>query len=102
MKKHESDPSGDENKPTGSTRAQPDAIDNDVPPIPLIGHQSNRQVGYRDTLERVVCVIELLAEMDYGTGLSPKAETGLYWVQMMLIESLNYVSQALETETRAE
>ena len=71
-----------------------------IPPIPLISDHSNRQVGRRDTLERVICVIELLAEMDYGKGLSSKAETGLYWVQMMMIESLNYISQALAAEKR--
>ena len=73
-----------------------------VPPIPLIGDNANHQVGRRDTLERVSCVIELLAEMDYGKGLSSKAETGLYWVHMMLVESLNYLSRALEAEKHPE
>jgi hypothetical protein len=69
-----------------------------IPPIPLISPHSGRQVGHRDTLERVASVLELLTELDYGKGLSPNAETGLYWVHMMLIESLNYVSRALEAD----
>lgn len=81
--------------------AEPRQHGKPCPPIPLISQHSNHQVGHRDTLERVVSVLELLAELDYGKGLSPKAETGLYWVQMMLIESLNHVIRSLEPEKGA-
>jgi hypothetical protein len=98
MKKHDSESRDSKNTAENAGPVTGFAGGNQIPPIPLIAHHPNRQVGHRDTLERVVSVLELLAELDYGKGLSPNAESGLYWVQMMLIESLNYVSRALEAD----
>jgi hypothetical protein len=47
-------------------------------------------------------VLKLLAELDLSEGLSPGAENGLYWVQLMLVESVSYVSSALENNTTAD
>ena len=47
--------------------------------------------------------MQLLTELDLSKGLSPRAEDGLYWVQLMLIDSINYVSDALaKPEHQAE
>ena len=67
-----------------------------IPAIPLISDSQIRNVGYRDTLDRVVDVLKLLSDLDLSDGLSPKAENGLYWIHLTLIESLAYVSRALE------
>lgn len=71
-----------------------------VPTNPIISINSENNVGYRDTLDRAADILRLLTELDLSSGLSPGAENGLFWVQLMLIDSLNYVSGALE-ETNA-
>ena len=98
MKNHDTKLRNGKNKTETSHSGQKTTGGCHIPPIPLISLHSGRQVGHRDTLERVASVLELLTELDYGKGLSPNAETGLYWVHMMLIESLNHVSRALETD----
>ena len=72
-------------------------LKNKIPPIPLIADDLANNIGYRDTLDRVVSVMQLLTELDLSRGLSPKAENGLYWIQLMLIDSLSYVSDELES-----
>jgi len=71
-----------------------------IPPsIPLIADDSGNNIGYRDTLDRVVAVLQLLSEMDLSEGLSPRAKSGHYWILLMLIDSVKYVSDALIDET---
>ncbi len=70
-----------------------------IPPIPLIADNTSNNVGYRDTLDRVVDVMKLLTELDLSRGLSPGAENGLFWVQLMLIDSLRYVSKELKPDS---
>ncbi len=40
-------------------------------------------------------MLNLLTELDLSKGLSPSMENGLFWVQLMVIDSVKYVSQAL-------
>ena len=70
----------------------------EIPPIPLISDNTPNNTGYRDTLDRVVSVMQFLTEMDLSKGLSPNAENGLFWVNTMLIDSLRYLSKELEPE----
>lgn len=69
---------------------------NSIPAIPLVSDSPVRNVGCRDTLDRVVDVLKLLSDLDLSDGLSPRAENGLYWIHLTLIESLGYVSRTLE------
>ena len=70
-----------------------------IPSIPLIADNIGNNVGYQDTLDRVATVLQLLTELDLSGGLSPRAESGHYWVLLMLIDSVNYVSDALANKT---
>lgn len=70
-----------------------------IPPNPIIAANSANNVGYRDTLDRVAAVLQLLTELHATEGLSPKAETGHYWIQLMLIDAVKYVSEALGDTT---
>jgi len=70
-----------------------------IPSNPLVADNLGNNVGYRDTLDRVVAVLQLLAVLNLSEDLSPEAENGLYWVQLMLIDSVSYVSDALDNET---
>lgn len=70
-----------------------------IPAIPLIADSPGNSVGYRDTLDRVAAVLQLLSEINLSEGLSSGAETGHYWVQLMLIDSVKYVSDALDKTT---
>jgi len=56
-----------------------DTLQHNPPPIPLIADESGNNVGYRDTLDRVAAVLQLLNEMDLSEGLSPRAKSGHYW-----------------------
>jgi len=76
-----------------------DITQHNPPSIPLIADDSGNNVGYRDTLDRVVAVLQLLSEMDLSEGLSPRAKSGHYWILLMLIDSVKYVSDALIDET---
>ena len=58
-----------------------------IPTIPLIADSLGNNVGHRDTLNRVATVIQLLTELNLSEELSPETENGLYWVQLMLIDS---------------
>ena len=46
--------------------------------IPLISDSQIRNVGCRDTLDRVVDILKLLSDLNLSDGLSPRAENGLY------------------------
>ena len=70
-----------------------------IPSNPLIADNLSNNVDYRDTLDRVVAVLQLLAVLNLSENLTPEAENGLYWVQLMLIDSVGYVSDALDDET---
>jgi len=75
------------------------------PAIPLIAENLENNIGYRDTLDRIAAVLQLLTEIDLSEDWSPKAKTGHYWILLMLIDSVNYVSSALAdeiTETKEE
>jgi len=65
------------------------------PSIPLIADNSGNNVGYRDTLDRVAAVLQLMTEIDLSEELSAKAKSGHYWILLMLIDSVNHVSDAL-------
>lgn len=70
-----------------------------IPANPLIAESSGKNVGYRDTLDRVAAILQLLTEMNLTEGLSTGAETGRYWIQLMLIDSVKYVSAGLDSKT---
>ena len=70
-----------------------------VPPNPIIAANSANNVDHRDTLDRVAAVLQLLTELNISEGLSPRAESGRYWIQLMLIDSIKYVSDALDNKT---
>jgi hypothetical protein len=75
----------------------PDALATNIPTHPIIS-----DTLHRDTLDRVVHIIELLQQLDLSEGLTPAARAGLYWIHGMLAESVKYVSDALrETDPRA-
>ena len=71
-----------------------------IPPNPMISHNTINNVGYRDTLNRVTDVLNLLTELDLSKGLSDETENGIFWVQLMVIDSVKYVSRALEETDR--
>ena len=74
----------------GNAQQPPYAPTVDIPEHPIIS-----DTLHRDTLDRVVHVIELLQQLDLSDGLTPAARTGLYWIHGMLAESVKYVSDAL-------
>ena len=53
---------------------------------------------HRDTLDRVAYVIELLEYMDLSDGMSPNAQSGLYWIHRMIIDSVKYVSDNIKVQ----
>ncbi len=65
------------------------------PSIPLIADNSDNNVGYRDTLDRVAAVLQLMTEIGLSGEMSARAKSGHYWILLMLIDSVNYVSDAL-------
>jgi len=65
---------------------------------PLIAENLDNNVGFRDTLDRVAAVLQLLTEIDLSEEWSPRAKMGHYWVLLMLIDSVNYVSDALASD----
>ncbi|PCJ86602.1 MAG: hypothetical protein COA54_07730 [Thiotrichaceae bacterium] len=65
---------------------------------PLIADDSGNNVCYQDTLDRVAAILQLLTELDSSEEWSPKAKTGHYWVLLILIDSVNFVSDALANE----
>lgn len=67
-----------------------------LPANPLVENCSGNIVGYRDTLDRVVAVLQLLNEMNLTEGLSSSAESGRYWIQLMLIDAVKCVSDGLD------
>jgi hypothetical protein len=74
----------------------PQSQEVNIPEHPIISHTL-----HRDTLDRVVYMIELLQQLDLSEGLTPTARAGLYWMHGMLAESVKYVSDALrEPDTR--
>ena len=70
------------------------------PSSPLIADHPGNNVGYRDTLDRVASILQLLTELDMSEGFSLKARTGHYWILLILIDSVNYVSDALSDEEK--
>lgn len=50
---------------------------------------------HRDTLDRVVHVVDLLQHLDLSEGLSPSAHAGLYWIHHMLADTVKHVSNQL-------
>ena len=50
---------------------------------------------HRDTLDRVVHVIDLLQQLDLSEGLTPSAQAGLYWIHHMLADAVKHVSDHL-------
>jgi hypothetical protein len=50
---------------------------------------------HRDTLDRVVHIIELLEQLDLTAGLTPSARSGLYWIHRMLADAVKHVSDGL-------
>ncbi len=67
----------------------------DVPEHPLISDSS-----HRDTLDRVVHVIELLEQLDLSEGLNPSARAGLYWIHHMLADTVKHVSDELRDRSK--
>ncbi|PCJ89228.1 MAG: hypothetical protein COA54_00375 [Thiotrichaceae bacterium] len=69
-----------------------------VPPSPLIAEDSGNNVGHQDTLNRIEDILQLLTELDLSEEWSAKAKTGHYWILLVLIDSIRYVSDALASE----
>ena len=65
--------------------------DVNIPEHPIIS-----DTLHRDTLDRVVHIIELLQQLDLSDGQTPAARAGLYWIHGMLAESVKYVSDVLK------
>ncbi len=57
---------------------------------------------HRDTLNRVVHVIELLEELDLSHGMTPGARAGLFWIHSMLADTVKHVSDALAEPPRKQ
>ena len=74
----------------GNAQQPPYAPTVDIPEHPIIS-----ATLHRDTLDRVVHIIELLQQLDLSEGLTPASRAGLYWIHGMLAESVKYVSDAL-------
>ena len=74
--------------PSGSRTAK-------VPEHPIISDTS-----HRDTLDRVVHVIELLEQLDLSEGLTPSARAGLYWIHHMLAGTVKHVSDELRNRPK--
>ncbi len=66
-----------------------------VPEHPIISDTS-----HRDTLDRVVHVIELLEQVDLSEGLTPSARAGLYWIHHMLADTVRHVSDELRNRPK--
>ena len=80
----------------GNAQQSPYTRKTDIPGHPIIS-----ATLHRDTLDRVVHIIELLQQLDLSEGLTPTARAGLYWIHALLGESVKYVSDALrETDQR--
>lgn len=73
---------------------QPQAPDAAHPAHPLIS-----DVLHRDTLERVVDIIELLESLDLSEGLTPEASAGLRWIHCMLADAIKHVGAGLKGTT---
>ena len=71
-------------------------------PSALIADDSGNNVGHQDTLDRVAAILQLLTELDLSEEWSPRAKTGHYWILLMLIDSVNYVSDSLGNEITNE
>lgn len=78
-------------------RNAPRASGSRVPHHPIISDAS-----HRDTLDRVVHLIELMEELDLSEGLSPGARAGLYWIHHMLADALKHVSEGLRATEHRE
>ena len=50
---------------------------------------------HRDTLDRVAQLVELLEQIDLSGGMTPAAQSGLYWVHRMIIDAVRHVSDDL-------
>lgn len=59
-------------------------------------HPIISDIMHRDTLDRVIHIIELLEQLDLSEGLTPGAQSGLYWVHRMIINSVKHVSDDLK------
>ncbi len=66
-----------------------------VPEHPIISETS-----HRDTLDRVVHVIELLEQLDLSEGLNPRARAGLYWIHHMLADTVKHVSDGIRDRSK--
>lgn len=62
----------------------------DFPGHPIISND------FRDTLDRVAHIIELLEELNLSEGLTPSARAGLYWIHRMLADTVKHVSDGLK------
>ncbi len=67
-----------------------------LPASRIICDSENKVISHCDTLDRIASIMALLQELNLSEGLSPGAETGLYLVQSTLIDSVQYVSDALQ------
>jgi len=64
--------------------------DTNIPDHPIISDDL-----HRDTLDRVVHIIELLEQLDLSDGLTPSARAGLYLIHRMLADAIKHVSDGL-------
>ncbi|GEM_PF-1739838 len=62
-----------------------------VPKHPLISDHPVSIEAQRETLERVISVIELLKTLQIEEKLTPDAQQGLFYVQAMVAESVTYI-----------
>lgn len=63
-------------------------------------HPIVSETYHRDSLNRVVHVIELLEQLDLSDGMTPGARAGLYWIHSMLADTVKHVSDALAEPVR--
>ncbi|MCG8380987.1 MAG: hypothetical protein MJA28_02025 [Gammaproteobacteria bacterium] len=46
----------------------------------------------RDALERLAGIVSLLKEIDFTKGISDDAQYGIYWILVMVEESMEYLA----------
>ena len=76
-----------------------DIPEQQIPTNPIIEENTNSNLNHRETLDRVVGVLQFLTEQSLSENLSSEARYGRYWIQRMLIDSINYVNDALNNKT---
>ena len=64
-----------------------------VPKHPLISDHPVGLEAQRETLQRVLDVIALVNTIEREAALTPQAKEGLFCIQSMVTDSLNYINE---------